>query len=100
MCDVHTKAILNALLLTRFTTSPHMRCQFQATSSQRVVFQIPKDHCQHACLANKVVEKAIVEKPIVDEGLGKKCSQYMCFIFMVALDVASSFILFLKILSF
>ena len=38
-------------------------------------------------LANKAVEKAIVDK-----GLGKKRGEY--FIFMVALDAASSFMLF------
>ena len=39
------------------------------------------------CPANKVVEKAIMEK-----SLGKKRGQY--FIFMVASNAASSFVLF------
>jgi len=34
----------------------------------------------------------MVEMAIMDKGLDKKCGQY--FIFMVALDAASSFILF------
>ena len=42
-------AVLNALLLTWFTASPHLRCQFEATSSSRAVFRIPKNHCQHVC---------------------------------------------------
>ena len=30
-CDLHTKtAVLNALLLTRYTASLHSRCQFEA----------------------------------------------------------------------
>ena len=36
--------------------------------------------------------KKVVEKAIVDKGLGKKRDQY--FIFMVALDAAASFVLF------
>ena len=42
---------------------------------------------QVIALANKVVEKAVM-----DNGLGKKRGQY--FIYMVASDAASSFILF------
>ena len=34
---------------TRFTASPHSRCQFEGTSSRKVVFQIPNDRCQHFC---------------------------------------------------
>ena len=45
-CDT---AVLNALLLTRFTTSPHLRCHFKATVRQRMVFQIPKGGCEHLC---------------------------------------------------
>ena len=37
------------LYSTLFTASPHSRCQFEATSSRRVVFWIPKDRCQHVC---------------------------------------------------
>ena len=62
--DVHTKtAVLNALILT--TASPHL----QATSSWRMVFQIPKSHCQHACQHKQSQE---VEKAIMNKGLGKK----------------------------
>ena len=43
MCNVHRKAaILNALHLTRFTASPHSQCQFEVTSSRRMVFRILK----------------------------------------------------------
>ena len=48
--DMHRKtAILNALHLTRFTASPHSRCQFEVASSRRMVFRIPKNRCQHVC---------------------------------------------------
>ena len=89
MCDVHTKtAVLNALLLTRFIASPHLRCQFQASYFKpKGGFPDPKGSyaclpTQEITLTNKVVEKAIMEKAIVDKGLGKKCGQYRCFIFM------------------
>ena len=43
MRNVHRKAaILNALHLTRFTASPHSQCQFEVTSSRRMVFRILK----------------------------------------------------------
>ena len=46
---MHTyeNSLLNVLLLTRFTASPHSRCQFEATSSQRVVLLLV---CQSAIL--------------------------------------------------
>ena len=45
---VHTQtAILNILLLTWFTASPHSQCQLEAISSWRIVFWIPKNGCQH-----------------------------------------------------
>ena len=74
-------------------TSPHLQCQFEATSTWRMIFRVPKGRCQHVCqwqaisLANKAVEKAVV-----DNGLGKKHGQY--FMNMVASDAASSFVLF------
>ena len=91
-CNVHTKTfVMNALLLTWFNA--HSRSQFEATSSRRVVFQIPKDRCQHVCQRKQLpLRTRPVEKAIVDKGLGKKHNQY--FIFMVASDAASSFVLF------
>ena len=35
--------------LTWFTAGTHSWCQFEATSSQRMIFQILKDRCQHVC---------------------------------------------------
>ena len=93
MCDVHTKtAVLNALLLTPFTASAslHLQRQFEVTSSERVVFQIPKDHCQHVCQCKRSPCKQGDGEGCC--GLGKKHGQY--FIYMVTSGAASSFILF------
>ena len=56
-----------------------------------------KDCCQHICQhvcqpASDLPANKVVEKAIVDKGLHKKHGQY--FAFMVALDAASSFVLF------
>ena len=54
--DVHTKtAVLKALLLTWFTAGTHSRCQFEATSSWRVIFQILKDRCQYVCQLTQAI---------------------------------------------
>ena len=58
MCDVHTKtAVLNALLLTRFTASPHSQCHPDPKGSLSTVSANASDRS-----ANKAVEKAIVDK--------------------------------------
>ena len=89
-CAMYWKtAILNALLLTLFTASPHLRRQFKAT-----LYFMPKDGLlgpDRSCLPTQAINLKAVEKAIVDKGL-HKCSQYS--IFMIASDAASSFVLF------
>ena len=90
---MHSKtAVLNVLLLTGFTAGPQSRCQLEAIQtegssfvSRRIVVNMSANSSNHR--ANEAVEKTILDK-----GLGKKHSQYL--IIMVALDAASSFILF------
>ena len=94
---MHTKtAVLNALLLSRSIASHHSRCPVKTTLQAKGLsggLPDPKESLsmclptQAITLANKVVEKAVVNK-----GLGKKHGQYL--IFMVALDAATSLILF------
>ena len=96
-CDMHTKtAVLNALLLSHSTASHHSRCPVKTTLQAKGLsggFPDPKESLsmcfptQAITLANKAVEKAVVNK-----GLGKKYGQYL--ISMVALDAATFLILF------
>ena len=58
----------------------------KATSSRRVVFQIPRIVVNMSASASHHPANKAVEKAIVDKGLGKKCAQYS--------NVASSFVLF------
>ena len=73
------------LVLIRNVNSKLLQAEEWSSSSWRIVVNMSANASD--CPANKAVEKAIVEK-----GLGKKHGQY--FIFMVALDAASSFVLF------
>ena len=69
LSDVHTKtAILNALLLTWFTASPYSRCQFEAISS------LDPEGLLSTCMPTQAIALAnkAVEKIIVDKGLDKK----------------------------
>lgn len=83
----------NALLLTRFTASRHSQSWFEATSKSKGDLLDPEGSLS-ACLPMKAIALAnkVVEKAIVDKDLSKKRSQY--FIFMVAVDAASCFVLF------
>ena len=43
---------------------PHSRCQFEATSSRRVVFQILKDRCQHVYKFLSIIEECIPKQTL------------------------------------
>ena len=84
---MHTKmGVLNALLLTRFTACSHSR---RPSCKPKDVLLDPEGSLS-ICLPTPAHEA--VEIAIVDKGLGKKRDQY--FIFMIALDAASSFVFF------
>ena len=84
VCNVHTKtAILNALLLH---DSVHY---FKLKGG----LSDPEGSLS-TCLPTQVITLAnnVVEKAVIDKGLGKKHSQY--FKFMVASDAVNTFVLF------
>ena len=64
-CDVHTKtAAMGRFESTRFTASPHSRCQFEDTSSRRVVFQIQTTVVNMSANASDRLANTAVEKDI------------------------------------
>ena len=79
--------VINAVLLTRLTGSPHLQCQFKAIPDleRSMSTDMSANTSDHP--ANKAVKKAIMGK-----GLGKKRVQ--CFKLMLASNAASSFVLF------
>ena len=77
---------------TRSTASPHSRCQFEGTSSRRVIFQILNDRCQHVCQRKRSPCKHGVGEGYRAQKNWVRSVQY--FIFMVISVAASSFVLF------
>ena len=74
-CDVHTKtAIFECSALDLGLLS---RCQFDATSSRRVVFGSRRVTVNTSANASDPPVNKAVKKAIVNNGLGKKRSQFM-----------------------
>ena len=75
--------VINAVLLTRLTGSPHLQCQFKA---------IPDLERSMSTDMSANTSDHPANKAVMGKGLGKKRVQ--CFKLMLASNAASSFVLF------